>query len=153
MIERFGGVGSYIFDPSKANANEALESIMFVFFLIFAFFLLVPFFTYLTFMSSLEGAPRTYETSWKRLIQIYAYSYACFIPGAVLHVVLAPFVRARWLLTLSLAGMASFFQYKESIDSCKQYLTYNKFVRLAAGLCFANLMFSLLVKYLVSSEI
>lgn len=70
----------------------------------------------------------------------------------MLHVVLAPFTRARWLLTLSLAAMASFYQYKESIGSCKQYLTYSKFVKLAAGLCFANLMFSLLVKSLVSSE-
>lgn len=64
VIERYGGVGSMVFDPSTANANQALKSIMRVFFLVFFFFAFVPFATYLVFISSLNGAPRSYETSW-----------------------------------------------------------------------------------------
>ena len=109
VVKRYGVVGSTVFDPSSVNANIALKSIMRVFFLIFGFFFVVPFAVYLTFMSSLQGAPRSYETSWKRLIQIYAYSLACFIPGSALLVILAPFNRARWVATIALTGMACFY--------------------------------------------
>ena len=108
-----------VFDPSTTNANVALKSIMRVFFMVSSFFFFIPFGTYLLFMSSLEGKPRTYETSWKRLIQVYAYSMAVFIPCAILLVVLMPWYRAKWLLVLVSVAMASFYQYKESIETCK----------------------------------
>ncbi len=113
LITRYGGVGTYVFDPSTTNANIALKSILKVFFIVFFFFAAVPFAVYLTFISSLNGAPRSYETSWARIIQIYSYSMACFIPGSALMVIFAPFARAKWVLTIALAGMACFYQYKE----------------------------------------
>ena len=140
-----------MFDTQQANANSALRSIMKVFFLVLTFFFVVPFATYLVFMSSLQGAPRSYETSWKRQIQVYAYSLACFIPGSALLVILSPFARARWVLTLGLTSMVCFYQYKEQIETCKRYLTKSLFMKLAAGLFFANFMFALLVKSFTSS--
>jgi len=113
VVKRYGVVGNSMFDPNQINANLALRSIVKVFFLVLTFFFVVPFATYLLFMSALNGAPRSYETSWKRLIQIYGYSLACFVPGSALLVILAPFNRARWVATLALTGFTCFFQYKE----------------------------------------
>lgn len=67
VVQRYGGVGSMVFDPSTANANVALKNIVRTFLFVLSFFAAVPFGTYLLFISSLEGKPRTYETSWKRL--------------------------------------------------------------------------------------
>ena len=139
-----------MFDPSTANANVALKSIIRVFFLVFAFFFFVPFACYMLFMSSMQGQQRSYETSWKRLIQIYSYSLACFIPGSILFVILAPFGRAKWFLTFSLTAMVCFYQYKEQIETCKRYLTYSKFIKMAIGLTIVNLFFALLVKSIIS---
>ena len=116
------------------------------------FFFVVPFATYLVFMSALTGQPRSYETSWTRQIQIYAYSVACFIPGSLLLVVLAPFSRARWVATLGLASMVCFYQYKEQIETCKRYLTKAQAMKLGAGLALANLVFALIVKSFTSSS-
>ena len=66
VIERYGGVGTLVFDPSTVTANQSLKNIMRVFFIALMFFVGVPFAAYLTFISSLDGAPRSYETSWKR---------------------------------------------------------------------------------------
>ena len=153
VIERYGVIGSVAFDPSAVNANFAVKSILKVFCIVFAFFFAVPFVTYLVFMSNLQGAPRSYETSWKRLIQIYGYSLACFVPGSALLVLLAPFARAKWILTLCLTGMTCFYQYKEQIETCKKYLTKEMFLKLAAGLVLANFVFALVVKYFTSGNL
>ena len=55
-----------MFDPTTINANAALKNIIKVFGIVFSFWLVVPFAVYLVFMSSLNGAPRSYETSWRR---------------------------------------------------------------------------------------
>lgn len=109
VIERYGGIGTTVFDPSTVNANEALKGILRVFMLIFFFFSMVPFLTYLVFMSSLDGKPRSYEISWKRIIQIYGYSMACFIPGILLYIILAPFDRAKWVLTFGLTSIVCYY--------------------------------------------
>ena len=152
VIKRYGGLGEIAFDPSTANANKALKSIVSIFFLVFTFFAVVPFGTYLTYISSLEGAPRSYETSWARQIQIYAYSMANFIPFSMFLVVLSPFYRAKWFLYLATVAMVSYYQYKEGIETCKKYLTYPKFVKLAAAVVISNLFFGLLVKGMVSAS-
>jgi len=154
VVKRYGVVSNaMLFDPSQANANMALRSILKVFLLVLTFFFVVPFATYLVFISSLNGAPRSYETSWTRLIQIYAYSMACFIPGCALLVLLAPFGRARWVFTILLASMTTFYQYKEQIETCKRYLTKQMFMKLAAGLCFSNLLFAIVVKSFTSGSL
>ena len=115
VIERYGGVGTLVFDPSTATANQSLKSIMRVFFIAIMFFAGVPFAVYLIFISSLDGAPRSYETSWMRQIQIYGYSMAPFIPCGMLYVIFSPFNRVKWVLTLATVAMVSFYQYKEQI--------------------------------------
>ena len=152
MIKRYGGLGEIAFDPSTVNANQALKSIMRIFFLVFFFFATLPFGTYLTYISSLDGAPRSYETSWARQIQIYGYSMASFIPFSFLLVILSPFYRAKWFFYLVTVGIVSFYQYKESIETCKRYLTYSKYVKLAVAIFIANLLFGLLVKGMVSAK-
>ena len=102
-LKRFG------LDQDTENANSSLKSIMKTFFLVFSFFAMVPFCAYLLFMSSLQGQPRNYETSWKRLIQIYAYSMAAFIPGIAVLVLVVPFWRAKWLCMLLTVAMATFY--------------------------------------------
>ena len=84
------------------------------------------------------------------MIQIYSYSLACFIPGSILFVILAPFGRAKWFLTFSLTAMVCYYQYKEQIETCKRYLTYSKFIKMAIGLTIVNLFFALLVKSIIS---
>ena len=138
-----------VFDPTTINANAALKNIIKVFGIVLFFWVVVPFGVYLVFMSSLNGAPRSYETSWRRQIQIYGYSIACFIPSTVLFVILSPFYRAKWILTLATVGMTTYYQYKEQIETCKKYLTYSKFIKLAIGLIFMNFMLGILVKTIV----
>lgn len=152
LVARYGGVGTYVFDPSTTNANIALKSIVKVFFVVFTFFAAVPFAVYLTFISSLNGAPRSYETSWARLIQIYGYSLAVFIPGSALLVLLAPFARAKWVLTFALTGMACFYQYKEQIETCKRFLTYSLYRKMYISLVIVNFIFALVVKMFTSSS-
>jgi hypothetical protein len=151
LITRYGGVGTSVFDPSTTNANLALRSILKVSLIVFFFFFAVPFSVYLTFISSLNGALRSYETSWVRIIQIYSYSMACFIPGSALMVILAPFSRAKWVLTFALAGLACYYQYKEQIETCKRILTYNLYRKMYIGLIFTNLLFAFCVKQFTSS--
>ena len=149
MIARYGGVGQLVFDPTTINANAALKNIIKVFGIVFSFWLVVPFAVYLVFMSSLNGAPRSYETSWRRQIQIYGYSLAPFITCTILFVILSPFYRAKWILTLVTVGMTTYYQYKEQIETCKKYLTYSKFVKLAIGLIIMNFMLGILIKGIV----
>ena len=149
MIKRYGGVGQLVFDPTTINANAALKNIIKVFGIVLFFWVAVPFGVYLVFMSSLNGAPRSYETSWRRQIQVYGYSIAAFIPATVLFVVLSPFYRAKWILTLATVGMTTYYQYKEQIETCKKYLTYSKFVKLAIGLILMNFLLGILVKTIV----
>ena len=138
-----------MFDPTTINANAALKNIIKVFGIVLFFWLTVPFAVYLVFMSSLNGAPRSYETSWRRQIQVYGYSIAAFIPCTLLFVVLSPFYRAKWILTLATVGMTTYYQYKEQIETCKKYLTYSKFIKLAIGLIIMNFMLGILVKGIV----
>lgn len=140
-----------VFDPSTANANVALKNIMRTFFFVLFFFATVPFCTYLLFISSLEGRPRTYETSWKRLTQIYGYSMAIYVPAMVLIVPVAPYWRAKWLWLLVTVGMVTFYQYKEAIETCKRFLTYSKFVKLTVVICLINILFGFFVFSVLTS--
>lgn len=77
---------------------------------------------------------------------------ASFIPFSMLLVILSPFYRAKWILLFATVGMVTFYQYKEGIETCKKYLIYSKFVKLAVALVIANLLFGLLVKGIVSTS-
>ena len=76
---------------------------------------------------------------------------APFIPCGMLYVVLSPWSRAKWVVTLATVAMVSFYQYKEQIETCKRYLTYAKFVKLSAGVVLTNLLFALLMKTIITS--
>ena len=74
-----------------------------------------------------------------------------FIPCGVLYVLFSPFNRAKWVVTIATVAMVSFYQYKEQIQTCKRYLTYAKYVKLAAGIVLTNFMFALLMKTIITS--
>ena len=52
IISRYGAANPLLFDPSNANANEALTKVLRVAFIVIAYFLLVPLAITLTFASS-----------------------------------------------------------------------------------------------------
>ena len=68
----------------------------------------------------------------------------------VVLITVLPYARARWVCILSLIGMATFYQYKESIQTAKRYLTYSKFVKVAAIIVLTNIAFGLFILALVN---
>jgi len=74
-----------------------------------------------------------------------------FIPCGFLYVLFSPYNRAKWVLTLATVAMVSFYQYKEQIQTCKRYLTYAKYLKLAAGVVLTNFLYALLMKTIISS--
>ena len=149
IVARLGGGKAALFDASAANANAALSKIMTLAFLITLFFTVVPLAAYFTFRSSGRISD---ETSYTRLIQVYGYSMAVFIPIVAVYSAMSPFHRVQWVLLLAGAALASFYQYKEMIEESKRFLTYSTFRKLAGGVLFSTLLFVWLLRfYFISS--
>lgn len=70
---------------------------------------------------------------------------AVYIPAIVVLIGILPFWRAKWLWLFCVVALSSFYQYKESIDTCKRYLTYSKYLKLAVVICIINVLFSLFI--------
>ena len=118
-------------------------------FLMVMFFALVPLGSYFTFRSSGKTSE---DISYTRLIQVYGYSMAPFIPIVALYTLMSPFNRVQWTLLFAAGALTSFYQHKEMIETSKRFLTYSIYQRLVAGVLLSTLLFILLVKfYFVSS--
>lgn len=112
-------------------------------FLIALFFVGVPFAMYMTLRSQNTGAmPITYS----HLVQIYAYSLFCFIPTGFLYTIFWPYSRFRFFLLSGAVTCSCYYQYKETLEVGRKYLTYNVFKRLAAGTITSTVLFALLIK-------
>ena len=150
IVQRFGGSNSLgVFDASKSNANAALSKIMTLSFLMVLFFSLVPLGAYFTFRSSGKTSE---DISYSRLIQVYGYSMAPFIPIVALYTLMSPFNRVQWMLLFCAGALTSFYQYKEMIETSKRFLTYSIYQRLVLAILISTFLFILLVKfYFVSS--
>ena len=118
-------------------------------FLMVLFFSLVPLGTYFTFRSSGKTSE---DISYSRLIQVYGYSMAPFIPIMAVYTLMSPFNRVQWMLLFCAGALTSFYQYKEMIETSKRFLTYTIYQRLVLAILISTFLFILLVKfYFVSS--
>ena len=144
IVNRFGASSIVRFDPTNLNANESLKKIASITFIIAAFFSLVPFGVYMLFRSS---GPISNETSFIRFFMLYAYSMAVFIPAAGLYTLALEYYRVQWVILLGATACTSYFQFKETIDVSKNYLTFENYKRLSASLVATTIVFSLLLKY------
>jgi len=113
IVQRYGGVSPILLDPSSANANEALQKVARITFIVMAYFILTPLACTLTFASShaIQTGTQKHspEISFTRFTQTYAYSMACFIPAVALYVVCMPWSRAQMAILIAAVAMSSFY--------------------------------------------
>ena len=120
-----------------------MSKIITVTFIVISFFTIVPFSVYMVFRSN---APPSPEISMMRFFMLYAYSMAVFIPAAGLYTLFLEFWRVRLCILLAACAMATFYQFKETIDVGKKYLTFESYKKLSGCVVASTALFTLLLR-------
>lgn len=106
-------------------------------------FIVNPFVSYLIFKN--RGA---IEVTYASLFQIYGYSFAIFIPLALVNCVLMPLNRMRVFLLLASGAISLYYLYKETKEYLTKYIvdeqTWKYFVGYIVG---STVFFMLLFRY------
>ena len=98
-------------------ANQSMNRLFKVSFLISLMFLVNPFIAYLVFKN--RGAM---TVTFTHLLQIYGYSLTIFVPLCLVHCILYPLSRLRLLLTIASCCISVYYVFKETRDYVMKYL-------------------------------
>ena len=106
------------------------------------FFIINPFVCYLVFKN--KGA---IEVSFINLFQIYGYSYAIFVPLAIVNCILMPLNRLRIFLILASGAISMYYIYKETKEYLTKYIDDQTFKYIGGYVLGSCAFFLLLFRY------
>ena len=99
---------------------------------------------FLSILIKFSGTEHISKLTFK-VISIYGYSFASFIPATFLYII--PVNGFKWLLLLGAAFISLFFLSKELMHLVRSSLDESK-IKLAAGvMCISHFVFILLMKW------
>lgn len=105
-------------------------------------FIVNPFVGYLIFKN--RGA---LEVTYTSLFQIYGYSFAIFIPLAIVNCLLMPLNRLRVFLLLASGAISLYYIYKETKEYLTKYIDDNTWKYFAGYIVGSTALFMLLFRY------
>jgi hypothetical protein len=124
------------------QANYSLQKVFKTTFLLLLLFVLNPFVSYLVFKN--RGA---IEVTYINLLQIYGYSFAVFVPLAIVNCILLPLNRLRIFLLLVCGAISLYYIYKETKEYLTKYIDDQTFKYFGGYIVGSTAVFMLLFRY------
>ncbi len=124
------------------QANYSIHKIFTVSFLMLFIFILNPFVAYLVFKN--KGA---LEINYISLLQTYGYSFAIYVPLAIINCLLAPLNRLRVFLIIVASAISIYYIYKETKEQLDKYFDSQSLHYFLMYMIGSSGLFSILFRY------